>query len=132
MRALTSFLGTAGGFRTDTDISGNLAIRERELQAWQPSAEDASMGSLENGSLSSGRPWDQFEANERLYNVKTDYDERYYNTEIDQSDPKFRERLNNAERVAREIQRETTSNPHIAEERGQKDPAAENMDEEDR
>lgn len=105
----------APSFRTDVEISGNLNIRERELQRWQPSADTAIDMSLEDNS----RPgeWDQFAANEALYNVRSDYDENIYTTTIDRSDPDYRRRAAEADRIADEINRSAPVNPHVAEER---------------
>jgi PAB1-binding protein PBP1 len=102
-------------FRTDVEISGNLNIHERELQPWQPSADTAIDMSLEDNT----RPgeWDQFAANEALYNVRSDYDENLYTTAIDRSDPDYRRRAAEAERIAREIERSAPVNSHVAEER---------------
>lgn len=85
-------------------------------------------------SLNGGanRSWDQFETNERLYGVKTDYDEHFYTTAIDRSAPSYRDRAAAAERLAREIEGTTSSNPHVAEERNQRPQAGEMLDEEDR
>ncbi|KAL9059566.1 MAG: hypothetical protein Q9162_001071 [Coniocarpon cinnabarinum] len=103
--------GNIGSFKTDTDISGNLAIRERELKPWDASTDgtvDASLNA--NGHAA----WDQFEANERLYGVKTDYDENMYTTSIDRSHPTYRQRALAADRKAREIEGATNSNVHRA------------------
>lgn len=121
--------GTSTGFRTDTDISGNASRAERELTRWEPSA----AGDLNNVTFSnSGRTWDQFEANERLYGVKTDYNENIYTTTIDTKDPSYRARLANADRLAREIESTASSNIHQAEERGLVDEANRDVDEEER
>lgn len=76
--------------------------------------------------------WDQFEANERLYGLKTDYDETFYTTAIDRSAPSYNQRAAAAEKIAREIETSSTTNAHIAEERGQAAEAADGRDEEDR
>jgi len=126
---LIDCVGSAAGFRTDADISGNLAIRERQLQRWAPSAENDVELSLE-ASASSGE-WDQFKANEKLFGLKTDYDENIYTTAIDRSNPSYREREARAQRIAREIESFSTSSAHIREERGMVDEDGE-LDEEDK
>ena len=63
-----------------------------------------------NGSAS----WDQFETNERLYGVKTDYDENLYTTSIDKSNPTYKQRALAADRKAREIEGSSISNVHRA------------------
>jgi hypothetical protein len=120
--------GTAG-FLTDADISGNMAIRERNLQKWVPSEVDPSM-SLESNGRSTD--WDQFSTNERLFGVKSNYDETYYTTTIDRSDPQYAQRAARAEKIAREIEASSTLNSHVREERGGQAGADEGGDEEDK
>jgi len=118
-------------FRTDADISRGFAGRERDLQRWE-AGPDANVGlSLEptNGQSSS---WDQFEVNERLYGLKTNYDENMYTTAIDKSHPDYHKRAIAADRIAREIESSSTSNAHVAEERGQKVAEEQVEDEEDK
>ena len=105
--------GTAG-FRTDADISGNLAIRERNLQKFEFSGPDTS---LELGSGSVGG-WDQFATNDRLTGKKSNYDENVYTTAINRNDPQYAQKAARAERLAREIEGSTATNAHIREERG--------------
>ena len=128
MASLTS-PGTSGSFRTDTDISGNAAARERELQRWEPMAEstpDMALTGSTNGN------WDQFETNERLYGVTTDYDESFYTTTIDRSAPSYKQRAAAAEKLAREIEGTSTTNSHMAEERGQMAEGTNGTDEEEK
>lgn len=109
-------LGASTGFRTDSDISGGLAIRERNLQRWEPSATDPSLEvSLESTGAAG---WDQFEANKRLFGATTSYDENLYTTRIDRSDPLYKQKEAEAARIAREIENSETDNPHVREERG--------------
>jgi PAB1-binding protein PBP1 len=61
--------------------------------------------------------WDQFAANERLFGLKTDYDENIYTTAINKSHPQYREKVAAAERKAREIERSAPTTAHVAEER---------------
>lgn len=85
------------------------------MQPWIPDASDGLDGSLE-ASSSSG-PWDQFAANEKLFGLKTDYDENMYTTAINKTHPQFRERMAAAERKAKEIERSAPVTAHVAEER---------------
>lgn len=105
-----------GEFRTDADISGSSAggRRERELQAWQPEepgsvlasgalggrGDDATFGP---GSNAPNGSWNQFEANEKMFGVKTTFDEDVYTTKIDRSTPDFKERERKAQALANEI-----------------------------
>ncbi|KAJ3042804.1 hypothetical protein HDV00_006625 [Rhizophlyctis rosea] len=118
------------GFQTDTAISGQTGpIQARELQRWTPSGDDALLG-LEDEIGHIGK-WDQFEANEKLFGVSTDFDENFYTTQLDRTDPEYRKRELEAMRIAAEIERGPVNNVHIAEERGLAvDTGA--MDEEDR
>lgn len=109
--------GATAAFRTDADISGNLAFRERTLQRWQPSAADTDVDlSLEADSTASGT-WDQFEANSQLFGLKSDYDENIYTTRIDRQNPQYRQRLAAAEKIAQEIDAGSATNAHMREER---------------
>jgi PAB1-binding protein PBP1 len=116
--ATANVVGSAGnrtGFRTDTAISNSRFGNERVLQPWVPDANDIADGGLES-SGNSGH-WDQFAANERLFGLKTDYDENIYTTAIDRSHPQFRERIAAAEKKAKEIERTAPTTSHVAEER---------------
>ncbi|ATY59082.1 PAB1 binding [Cordyceps militaris] len=107
--------GNRPGFRTDTAISNRAAVGERVLQPWVPDSSDGLDASLE-GTSGKGA-WDQFAANERLFGLKTDYDENIYTTAINKSHPQYRERIAAAERKAREIERSAPTTAHVAEER---------------
>ena len=124
----------AGTFRTDTDISGNLSLRERELLRWQPD-ETAKDLSLEETSLNPGQVWNQFEANERLFGVKSEYNPDIYTTKLDRSHPLYQQREAMADKIAREIESSgigPNMNPHLAEERGVAWGDDSGKDEEDR
>ncbi|KAF9267767.1 hypothetical protein L218DRAFT_854692 [Marasmius fiardii PR-910] len=126
-------------FRTDTDISSKkLGGSERELQAWQapvdvPNAgaggglgDDVTFGPGSNINTS----WDQFAANEKLFNITTSFDEDLYTTKLDRNAADFKERERKAQKIANEIISATSSNPHIAEERNQADDSG--INEEDK
>jgi hypothetical protein len=115
-------------FQTDTEISGGIATRERNLERWDAGADTDVDLSLD--AKSNGQEWDQFEANERLYGLTTNYDESFYTTTIDKSHPQYKEREARAERQAREIVGTSTVNSHVAEERGLKVPEDTGEDEE--
>jgi len=114
-------------FRTDSDISQKVAARgERDLQAWQPNAEASSAPGAAQfsqgdedtfGVGANNTSWDQFAVNEKLFGVKTRFDEDAYTTKLDRSAADFKERERKAQRIANEIIGAGTSNPHIAEER---------------
>ncbi|RCI16605.1 hypothetical protein L249_2235 [Ophiocordyceps polyrhachis-furcata BCC 54312] len=107
--------GNRQGFRTDASISNNRFGHERTLKPWVPDSNDGVDGSLETSSNTG--PWDQFAENERLFGLKTDYDENIYTTAIDKSHPQFKERCAAAEKKAREIERSAPVTSHVAEER---------------
>lgn len=126
-------------FRTDTDISQKKGSgRERELQQWQPGV-DVPPGGVPNqgdedtfGSGASRGPWDQFAANEKLFGVKTQFDENLYTTKLDRSAADFKEREREAQRIANEIIGAGTNNPHIAEERNLNNVDDSGVNEEDK
>eukprot|EP01132_Coremiostelium_polycephalum_P004968 gene4968-6189_t len=121
-----SFTPRNDGFHTDTDISGHDGVvRERELMPWNggsdtPSNIDDSLDGL--GTSKSGSSldrWDQFEANERLYGVKTTYNEEIYTTSLDRHSDSYKDRITLVEKLANEIENKPSGNLHLAEERGQ-------------
>ncbi|KAG0313890.1 hypothetical protein BGZ99_008518 [Dissophora globulifera] len=110
--------GEREGFKTDTDISRSGEIRERDLKKWAPE-EHISLGDNLGESHTNGRAgWDQFAVNERLFGVKTDFDEELYTTKLDRSGADFKAREQQAILIANEIQQSATSNVHLREERG--------------
>ncbi|KAJ9358333.1 hypothetical protein DTO027B9_2524 [Paecilomyces variotii] len=120
--------GGAAGFRTDADIAGNLAIRERNLQRWEPGPDTDVDLSLESTNT---QGWDQFETNERLFGATSNYDENIYTTRINRSDPAYKLKEAEAARIAREIESGQTDNPHLREERGHV-PENDGLDEEEK
>ena len=68
--------------------------------------------------LESAGDWDQFEANEQRFGITSDYDENIYTTKIDKNNPLYKIREAEAERIAREIEGDTSNNAHMREERG--------------
>ncbi|TKA49201.1 hypothetical protein B0A54_01277 [Friedmanniomyces endolithicus] len=104
-----------GSFRTDTEISSRQTAmpQERQLQRWDDSADTDIDMSLDSGETG----WDQFATNEKLYGVRTTYDENIYTTAIDRRDPRYKQREAEAARIAREIEGSSAANAHVAEER---------------
>ena len=95
-------------FKTDTDITGAPpTTRGKPLEAW--SGEDYTLGNdaLESNHKSSNstQNWDQFATNERLYGVRTDYNEDAYTTKLDRTGSNFRQREQKAAQLEREILR---------------------------
>lgn len=75
--------------------------------------------------------WNQFDANEKLFGVVSSFDENLYTTKLDKT--KIPNDLSRqAERIAMEIERQTTSNFHLQEERGQANAQRDGLDEEAR
>jgi PAB1-binding protein PBP1 len=132
---LTQLPGNAS-FRTDSAISGARNQGERTLQRWVPDAPEDVDTSLEAGRMktSSGAAWDQFAENKRLFGLTTDYDENIYTTTIDKSHPQYKQRLAEADKKAREIERSVATNSHVAEERiaDNLNKAEDGIDEEDK
>ena len=143
----------AGGFGTDASISrGKATGYGRQLERWTPSAADEEdMGANDAGDQASeaptisppppsfqvasaagkGKDWDQFAAFERMTGAKTTYTEEQYTTALNKNDPRMKALEAEAERIAREIEGQTSTNSHVAEERGHSlDDSG--MDEEDK
>ncbi|KAI0226349.1 poly(A)-binding protein binding protein [Massospora cicadina] len=121
------------GFNTDTGISGHSGeIKERELERWVPDQKSnlpfMTLEDTPNQFMDEKGKWDQFAANETLFNVTSNYDELIYTTAIDRTVPNFKENEKVAARLANEILNKSTNNPHVAEERGQE--VASELDEE--
>ncbi|KAK3490483.1 uncharacterized protein B0T23DRAFT_162917 [Neurospora hispaniola] len=122
--------GNRASFRTDAAISNSRFGNERTLHRWVPDSTDGLDDSLEKTNTSG--TWDQFAANERLFGLKTDYDENIYTTTIDKSHPQYKERMAAAERKAREIERSAPVTAHVAEERVMDFQGGDDRDEEDK
>lgn len=106
-------------FQTDSSIKkhGDMShLHGRELQGlsddWLDPSTDATFGI---GSTKGN--WDQFEANKRLFNVKSTFDENLYTKKLDLKSM-TPEQIAHAERLAREIEGSTSTNIHLQEERG--------------
>ncbi|TQS36314.1 hypothetical protein Golomagni_03242 [Golovinomyces magnicellulatus] len=126
--------GKLNPFRTDTAISGGRHKGERTLERWVSDVPVEIDGTLDNTLNKSGGTWDQFAENKRLFGLTTDYNENFYTTTIDKSHPQYKQRIAEADRKAREIERSTTTNSHVAEERILNNVAVTNskIDEEDK
>lgn len=115
----TVAVNAATGFQTDSHISSSLQHTggKRELRPWVPDSEPSTVDLTLSSATS--KPWDQFAANERLFGVRTDFDESAYTTSLNKGDPRFAERAAKADRLAKEINSaaKQTTNPHLIEER---------------
>jgi PAB1-binding protein PBP1 len=161
---VVSVLTFLSAFRTDSDITKTNALRrDRELQAWQPTPDPivpqsdeppAPLPQLGQGDDVTFGPgakntqWDQFAVNEKLFGVKTNFDEDVYTTRLDRSAADFKERERKAQKIANEItgvrsyipfatqvnsaRQVVTNNPHVAEERTVNIVDDSGMDEEDK
>ncbi|XP_073299269.1 polyadenylate-binding protein-interacting protein 4-like isoform X2 [Primulina huaijiensis] len=118
---------------TDSSISQSRNVdMGRELQPWVPDDSDPSFPELENTFDDHwNRGWDQFEANESLFGVKSTFNEEIYTTKLEKG-PQMREREREAIRIAREIEGEETLDLHVAEERGVQPDGNIEIDEETR
>ena len=111
-------------FQTDVQISGSKPDVNRDLvaagTAWTSSghARAEGLAADRKGLKGDIGEWDQFKANEQLFNVSATFDENLYTTELDHSQIDGRKRME-AARLAKEIEGTASSNIHIAEERGQ-------------
>ncbi|KAK4395083.1 Polyadenylate-binding protein-interacting protein 4 [Sesamum angolense] len=118
---------------TDSCISQSRYVEVgRELEHWVPDENDPGCPELDNifdGPWNRG--WDQFEANETLFGVKSTFNEDLYTTKLERG-PQMRELEREALRIAREIEGEDTLDFHLAEERGIQLDGYLEMDEETR
>ncbi|KAI3455605.1 hypothetical protein Pfo_012268 [Paulownia fortunei] len=118
---------------TDSCISQSRHVEVgRELEPWVPDENDPGCPELEHifdGPWNRG--WDQFEANETLFGVKSTFNEELYTTKLERG-PQMTELEREALRIAREIEGEETLDLHLAEERGIQLDGNLEMDEETR
>lgn len=111
------------GFKTDTDISSK-AVRSGKLSGRQLEAADSAwLTQAPKGTkgLHDGKDngvWDQFKENKERFGVKSTYDENLYTTPLKVS-ALTPEQIRRAEETARDIEKQSTNNPHMREERGQ-------------
>lgn len=91
-------------FATDTQISNTVQIKERELKKWTTDECDSQNDNfnLKTPNNENGE-WDQFTANAKLFDVKTNYVEDMYTTHLDKSVPGFKNKEKIAKRIADEI-----------------------------
>ncbi|EFH59124.1 hypothetical protein ARALYDRAFT_897659 [Arabidopsis lyrata subsp. lyrata] len=104
---------------TDSSISQSYHVdRERQLQPWVPDETIPQGADLENVFDNPwNRKWNQFEVNESLFGVKSTFDEEIYTTRLERG-PQTKQLEEQARKIAREIEAETTRDLHVAEERG--------------
>lgn len=100
----------------------------RELQAASAWLLDPATSTSLDATSTADKHWNQFEVNQRLFNVKSSYDESIYTSKLDMS-RLSKEQLEMADRIAKEIEGQTTDNIHLQEERGHL--VEREMDEED-
>ncbi|CAB9515436.1 binding protein [Seminavis robusta] len=117
--AWTTASGTTGGNSRADALIGALegGSKDKGPRGRKPFNATAATGSAGGGLAGSIGGWDQFEANEKLFNVNATFDENLYTTELDKTQIDNR-KIAEAERLAREIENTTSSNMHVAEERG--------------
>lgn len=130
---LGSSNGKGEAFRTDSEISTTLTDKGRDLvaagSAWTSGATTGKVSRADSllgdgprkpsaGLRGNIGEWDQFRANEELFNVQAKFDENLYTTELDKSSIDSA-KIKEAERLAREIEKTVSTNIHIAEERNQ-------------
>ncbi|KYQ93046.1 ataxin-2 [Tieghemostelium lacteum] len=109
-----------GTINTDTDISGfDGNLRERELQPWSSETHyDESLEGDSGRENGSDKKWDQFATNEKLFGVKTTFDEQLYTTHLDKASEFYKSNIHLAEKKANEIENDKSLNMHLLEERG--------------
>ena len=120
-------------FKTDTGISGfSGRAKERDLVAWNTDEHSTTQVSLE-GEKSADKPWDQFSSNQKLFGVKSTFDEevfwpsppftsltsspflslaQLYTTKLDRDTHEYRRKEREAEKLASEIMKQSSGNFH--------------------
>lgn len=83
--------------------------KERVLEKWidDVSANEKNAASIMDFEFKSQQPthsWDQFAANEKLFGVKTEFDEEMYTTKLNRNTSDFKYREKEAKRLAHEIE----------------------------
>ncbi|CCD24511.1 Pbp1p NDAI_0D01970 [Naumovozyma dairenensis CBS 421] len=109
----------SGEFKTDVDISSRKEFKQRELERWTPDEGSAHFAHNAQTLEEASSTWDQFAVNEAKFGVTNTFDEHFYTTKINKNDPQYRQRLKEAERIAKEIESQgAQGNIHLAEDRG--------------
>uniref|UniRef100_A0A1J3J7V4 Polyadenylate-binding protein-interacting protein 4 n=1 Tax=Noccaea caerulescens TaxID=107243 RepID=A0A1J3J7V4_NOCCA len=119
-----------GELLTDSSISQSCRVEQRrELKPWVPDEDvpQELVNVFDNPGNSRG--WDQFQANESLFGVKSTFNEELYTTKLERG-PRTKGLEEQALRIAREIEGESTRDLHVAEERGLQLNAKFDIDEE--
>jgi hypothetical protein len=104
----------------------------RDLQsasAWLDPSTSTGTEASDPGLSGSGKNWNQFEVNQKLFNVRSTFDEALYTSKLDMT-KMTREQLDFADRMAKEIESQQSDNFHLQEERGQAQERGD-LDEED-
>nr|AGE94903.1 hypothetical protein ECU11_1020 [Encephalitozoon cuniculi] len=97
-------------FRTDSEISGG----PKEMpEAVLPKAAD-----LEKSLEEECKDWNQFEANSKLFNIDSRFDEEEYMEVLDKSSESYKSKVSMARRIEKEIMLSATTDAHRLEERG--------------
>lgn len=109
----------SSSFKTDAAFSHG-QYKERELQRWVPDESDLNnpVLNLNDDSHSNHQGWDQFKVNEVKFGIESTFDEHLYTTRIDTSAADYLEKVRKAEKIAQEIEKSSTTDAHILEERG--------------
>lgn len=114
-------------FVTDSNITKSKEIKEKELVPWKPLASEDILNT-ESDLNSTNEKWDQFEVNSKKFGVTSTYKESLYTTELDKNSDFYKKKLKIAEKIAEEIEKQSTSNVQLAIDRNQN---VDNMTEEE-
>ncbi|KAI5144080.1 hypothetical protein NEPAR04_2057 [Nematocida parisii] len=107
-------------FQVDDEISKKKEGQEGRVKEFQPfySSKDTPVNESIHKAGHGKRVWNQFEANEKLFGMKATFDESMYTTVLDKNSKEYKKYAHEAECIARKIDKPSSSNPHIEEERG--------------
>jgi hypothetical protein len=87
----------------ETESSDINKLGERALQKWVP--EQTNPTSDMELLKSDTKGWDQFEANEKLFGVKTDFEEDLYTVPLDKNSEIYKKKEKYAAKLAKEIEK---------------------------
>lgn len=100
-------------------VSVKKLIKDFEIQGENKtdSIETSRMEKKSVGRKTGKQEWNQFEANEKLFGIKSDFDINVYASPIDISSKDYKKNLERSTRIANEIMSLKTDDPHRLEER---------------
>ncbi|KAI5190660.1 hypothetical protein NEMIN01_1125, partial [Nematocida minor] len=103
-------------FKTDAEIGrkkNEQKGQKKEMESFYQSTKEPEYQPKEKQEK-----WNQFAENEKLFGLKATFDESMYTTVLDKNSKEYKEYAQEAEDIARRIDKPVSSNAHLEEERG--------------